>query len=165
MITEWINTVLYICFPFVSSNCIVLILPSGIFKWSRCFLLNTFLEMRVTLRQVLIALILHHNSSSMFCGLAHTNTTIWAPHPNLKNYSFLYDFETQHFLLVNTIIRNSRDQNICLVPSPKYSIDKTRPSSPSPATIATLVSSHTMSQLHQSSTTLTCSVCDRVKRI
>ena len=84
---------------------------------------------------------------------------------DLKNYSFLHDFGIKHFLLVNTIIRNSRDQNICLVPSPKYSIDKTRPSSPSPATMTTLVSSHTMSQLHQSSTTLTCSVCDRVKRI
>ena len=84
---------------------------------------------------------------------------------DLKNYSFLYDFGIKHFLLVNTIIRNSRDQNICLVPSPKYSIDKTRPSSPSPSTMATLVSSHTMSQLHQSSATLTCSVCDRVKRI
>ena len=129
----------------------------------------TFLETRVTLRQVLIALILHHNSSSMFCGLAHTNTTTVSEHHiqplDLKNYSFLYDFGIKHFLLVNTIIRNSRDQNICLVPSPKYSIDKTRPSSPSPSTMATLVSSHTMSQLHQSSATLTCSVCDRVKRI
>ena len=84
---------------------------------------------------------------------------------DLKNYSFLHDFGIKHFLLVNTIIRNSRDQNICLVPSPKYSIDKTRPSSPSPATMTTLVSSHTMSQLHQSSATLTCSVCDRVKII
>ena len=39
------------------------------------------------------------------------------------------------------------------------------PSSPSPAIMTTLVSSHTMSQLHQSSATLTCSVCDRVKII